>query len=785
MKFIRLTLFAAGMLVLASCSVTRRVPEGKFLLARNVIEQTDEKELPRSERVKREDLAKYIKQRPNKRLLGVNLYLGIYNTANPDKDNRWNNWKRRIGQEPAIYDSLMTVRSVDAMSIYLRGRGFFNSKVSYDTDTVRRKITVTYRVEQGAPYRLGMVAYDFRDRFLEPIVLEDSASTLLHPGEIFDVDVLQRERQRIASYVRDRGYYNFSINNISYVADSVSEARTVNLKMIVHQRVAGYDRDDAPVLENNAVYRIRDIYILTDYNPDAVLRDSDYYRRLDTVEYRGIRFLSRGKLNVRPDVLLRAVGMYPNQLYDAAAVQRAYNNVMQMNYFKNVSILFTELQDTTAENLVTFIGSEGEGGSDNRTRESYLSCNILCTPGPKQGYSIDLEATTTSNYYGLLLTMGYQNRNIFKGVELFEASLTGGYEFMRMKGKENSVEVGGALSLTFPRFIAPFPVDRYHRVNNVKTKLELSLNSQNRPYYRRVLSAAAFGYTWSNSRFSSYVLKPADISLVKLHSVDENFLDGIQNPYLRNSYTSQLIAGISGSYIYNDQRRDVNRNTLRVRVNAETNGNLLNLVTRLFSKRSSEGYYKVFDIQFAQYARVDADASYKFVLGEKTSLVYRLYAGIGHSYGNSSSIPFERLFYAGGPNSMRGWVARTLGPGNAPEPRDDAFPSQLGNVKLETNLEFRFPVYGFLQGALFMDVGNIWLAGKDVYTPEAEFRFNRFYRQLGFDGGLGARFDFGFFLFRVDWGVQLHNPGRPAGDRWIRNLTLRQTSFNFGIGYPF
>lgn len=786
MKLTPFIILLLGTLALASCNVTRKLPRGEYLLSRNEVVIEPDDELARSERVKKDDVAKYIRQRPNKKLLGFDFYLWIYNLSNPAKDNRWNNWKRRIGEEPIVYDSLQTLKSVDAMSIYLRGQGFFNSGVNYRADTSGRRVKVVYNIRQGTPYRLGKITHDYQDKFLEPIIRADSAKTLLHTGEIFNVDVLQAERQRITDYLKNQGYYNFSINNIGYVADSVSQNRTINLKMVVKQRAAGYDANDAPLLENNTVYRIRDIHIIPDYNPNTVLRDSAYYNTLDTIEYRGVKFLYHRQLNVKPDVLLRAINIFPNSLYNATDVSKAYDNVMRMNYFRNVSILFSEVEDTTAGNMITFIGDEENKGSDNYTREGYLSCNIYCTPGPKQGYSVDVEATTTSNYYGLLLTLGYQNRNLFKGVELFDFSVTGGLEFMRLKGKRNSYEIGGATSFTFPRFIAPFRLDRYNRLNNVKTKLELSVNSQNRPFYNRVLSSVAFGYTWTNRRFSSYVVKPIDISIVKLNSVDTSFLNSIQNPYLRNSYTSQLIAGISASYIYNNQIQNINKNTLRMRINAETNGNLISLIARAVTKKSNEGdYYKLFGIQFAQYVRADVDASYRFVLGQKTSLVYRLYVGAGIPYGNSSSIPFERLFYAGGPNSMRGWLARTLGPGSVPGAGNDAYPTQLGNFKLETNLEFRFPVYKFLQGAVFADVGNIWLIGKNIYNTDAAFKIDNFYRQLGFDSGLGARFDFGFFLFRVDWGIKLHDPNKMKGDRWMKTLTLRQTSFNFSVGYPF
>jgi outer membrane protein assembly factor BamA len=242
---------------------------------------------------------------------------------------------------------------------------------------------------------------------------------------------------------------------------------------------------------------------------------------------------------------------------------------------------------------------------------------------------------------------------------------------------------------------------------------------------------------------------------------------------------------MSGSYTFNDQARNPGGNSLRLRLNGEINGNLLDLISRIANgKREASDTMKLFGIKYSQYARTDASASYKFALGPKTALVYRLYAGVAAPYGNST-LPFDRLFYAGGPNSMRGWTPRTLGPGNSAESVDNTYPSQLGTIKLETNLEFRFPVYDFLYGAVFCDVGNVWLADTADADPAAVFHFDKFYRQLGFNTGLGARFDLSYFLIRVDWGIRMYNPNKAPDTRWISDLTLRQTTFNIAVDYPF
>ena len=803
MKFRAILILAIAATTLSSCSVTRRLDEDQYLLTRNRVVIAPEPEVSRSERVTKEELSAYIRQRPNKRLFGIPFYLHIYNLSAPEKQN----WTKRVGEAPVVYDPVQTDRSVAAMSIYMQGRGFFRSSVEAVTDTLgKQKIGVEYRVTQGTPARIGTIAYEFEDTFVEPLVLEDTARTLIRSGDIFSSEKLQEERQRITANLKGQGYYNFSVNNIIYPVDTVSNPGLVNVKIRVRQRVAGYTEEDEPILENNKVYRIRNIYIQPDYDPNRAVQNAGYAGELDTLEYRGVYFVYRRDLNVRPDVLMRAINIYPNYLYDADDVNRAYDNLMKLNYFRSASILFSELADTLG-GMISYIGDESESGAF--TQEGYLDCTIQCTPGTRQSYNIDLEGTSTSTYYGALVTLGYQNRNLLKGAESIDFSLTTGYEFMRVLGRKNSIELGGAVGVSFPRFIAPFRVDRYNRFNNVRTRAELSVNYQDRPFYTRTLTSGNWGYSWSNHKFSSFVLRPIDISVVHVSKLDttSTYYANLRNPYLINSFDSQLIAGISGSYIYNNQLKEVNGNTFRLRLNAETNGNLLNLLSPILTREfydteKGESYYRLFGIWYAQYVRGDLDLSYKIATGPKTALAARFYIGAGHSYGNSAntSIPFERQFYAGGPNSMRGWQVRTLGPGSvlADEYKPPAggetggesavtYPAQVGNFKLETNLEFRFPVYKFLNGAVFADLGNIWLIGKrhaDV-EPEAYFKFNRFYDQLALNTGLGARMDFGFFLFRIDWGIRLHDPNKPSGEKWMRNLTLRQTAFSFSVGYPF
>jgi hypothetical protein len=295
-------------------------------------------------------------------------------------------------------------------------------------------------------------------------------------------------------------------------------------------------------------------------------------------------------------------------------------------------------------------------------------------------------------------------------------------------------------------------------------------------------------YSWKNRTNSSFVFRPIAINWVNVSYIDQNYFNSLQNQYLKYSFQSQLIVAISGSYVLNKQYASAPNNQTTVRANCELSGNILNGLVHLFSKPNPDRSYKeLLGIRYSQYARADVSASHKIMFGKVTALAGRLYAGVAYAYGNSDAVPFDRLFYAGGSNSMRGWAPRTLGPGSSPAPTNVVYPTQLGDMKLEANLEFRFPIWDMFHGATFFDLGNIWYIGrKDVSYPESSvFRLKNFYKQLAFNTGIGIRLDIDFAILRLDWGIQLFNPNSPEGQRWIHNFKWRNTSLNFGVGYPF
>lgn len=364
--------------------------------------------------------------------------------------------------------------------------------------------------------------------------------------------------------------------------------------------------------------------------------------------------------------------------------------------------------------------------------------------------------------------------------------------------KKRATEFGINTGLTFPRFLVPWRTRRFRSVNQPKTKVEVSVNFQDRPYYRRMLSSAGLTYMWSNDRYSSFSLRPIDINVVDVSNLDVSFLM-VDNPdaengqeltpnrYLLESFNTQFIGGLSFSYSYNNQRKNLGGNATNIRFNLETAGNLIDGVERLFfsPSRSSEGHYMIFGIPYAQYFRTDLSVSRKIMLGEQTALVGRLYGGVAMAYGNSSSVPFDRQFYCGGSNGMRGWAPRTLGQGSVPDPHS-SFPVQTGDVKLEANLELRFPIWSILHGATFFDLGNIWY----IRQNPAEYADARSSASTASTTSwvsipVSACVSTSSSPCCVSTGHSAPQPQQPGRERWIHNFKWKNTALNFGVGYPF
>ena len=791
---LRYILLFAVAITLAACNVTRNIPEGSYLLSR--VKIVADETTPRAERITndKDDLSRLVRQTPNKRFLGTNFFVWVYERANPEKDNRWNNFKRRIGEEPVILNQDLTDKSVQNLETYMRTRGYYSSSVTYTIDTLRRRrVELTYNLTQGLPTRIGQLSYRFYDEPLRGVILADTQNSRIRQGDILDITQLDEERSRISSYLNNRGYFDFSVNNIRYEVDTLGQHDVADVMMVVEPMLTEYDVMGRPKYEDNAIYRIGRINVYPTYDP--MLRSTGGFKqeaKIDTTLYGGLRIIRDESFPVqlRDIVLSRTIVLQPNAIYNASDVQQSYNELMSLGCFRNIKVGFDRTDEP--HTFVTYLGTDNNDATKFvDIKEKYLDCNIYCTPALRQSMKVDIEASSTSTFYGLSATVGYTNNDVFRGAEAFDVAARFGFEFMyaRDVAKRSAQELNITAGLSFPRFLTPLRLPYNSNLKQPRTRLEIAFDYQNRPYYRRNIFTARWAYNWRYRERSTFVLRPIDINWIDVKSVDEQFLADIANKYLRTSFESQLNAGLSASYVYNTQLGKVDRTSTLFRASLETSGNLIQGLESLFSHHAEgQNYYEILGIRYSQYLRTDLNLSHTQDLGSKMALAGRLFAGVGLTYGNSKgrSIPFDRMFYCGGANSMRGWIPRTLGPGASPQIENRLYPAQVGDMRLEANLEFRFPIWNIFHGALFFDAGNVWyIRETEGSNPSEVFHFNDFYKQLGFNSGLGLRIDATFVILRIDLGVQLHNPGLPEGERWIHDFRWKNMALNFGVGYPF
>jgi outer membrane protein assembly factor BamA len=755
--------------LLFSCRATKYVAEDEHLFHNYKIEAE------KGEFDKRV-LDEYIKQQPNKRILGWRFYLSLYNLSTPGKDNGFQNWLRRIGEPPSIYDPVLKDKSTEQLSLHMRNKGFYQAQVS-DTTIFknRRRAKVLYSITPNEPYKIRNISYFFEDATLSHMVLADTGSTDFRSGELFDVDVLQEERIRIESVLRDSGYYAFTRDFIYYEVDSSLNAHLVDITLGIrnYPRLTSRGRT---IHTDHPVYRVRDVHMMTDFN--ALTYDMENLESSvpgDTMVYDSVYLIYTEKPNIRPSMVTQKNYIIPGSLYDASDVNRTYRNLSSLSAFRMVDIRFREVE----------------------SEEPLLDCDILVAPATKQSYSVKLEGTNSAGNIGAAANFSYGHRNLFGGSELFDLTLMGAIENIRKTGDDTDTEYAGPgimqeygieARLRIPKFLLPVRTDQFIRKYNPQTNIRLSYNYQKRPDYIRTLANASFGYDWRGSEKLINRVFPVEASLILTPFKDSTFQEWLEGKYLFYSYEPKLIMNTRYSLIWSNQKLLKNQNFQDVRFNIEAAGNLLYAGFSSFAPEPESGNYQILGVDFAQYVKADIDFRSYIFLYEDISLILRGFAGVGFAYGNSNAMPFEKQYFSGGANSIRAWQVKDLGPGSYEDPEKSDYPNQTGDVKLEANMEYRFPLFWKLEAAFFLDVGNIWSLSAEDDREGAGFEFNRFYRELAVGTGFGARAVFNFLVFRFDLGIPLRNPYPIEGSNWLpgnSGIMARDLTFNLAIGYPF
>jgi len=764
-------------LTAASCNPTKYVPAGEMLLSRSEL-QLQEQADPLPARVDKRALKPYIRQQPNKKILGVRFYLGLHNFSNLEKEKWPHGWLRRIGEEPVIFDPVAAERSAGQLESYLRSKGFFNAGVADSIKTKGKEAEVIYMIEPGRPYTIKDIKYEIQDTLLQGLVLSDTVNCLIERGMLYDVDLLQKERQRLERFVRDIGFYTFSTENIYFRIDSALMSHQVIVNYVVTPR-STTDSRGRPSYTNHRMYRVRDVYVYPSFDPRLALTEGERYTMsFDTTFHRGIYFIEPpGRSMVKHEVIIQSIYVLPGTLFSVTNTEQTEAHLADLKNHRLVNISFSDAGRVTA------------GWRD----EGVLDCIIQMTPMQRQSFSIELEGTHSGGNLGGAVNLVYQNKSLFRGAELFSMKLKGAYETLTedVKGFKNTEQYGIEASLRLPKFLSPFQGgENFIRKHDPGTVVQAGFNYQKLPIYARSVANISLGYNWSGNKFTRFNLNPLSFNVVKLHYVDPEFQAVIDEmSYLAYSYRDVTIMGGRFDFVFNNQIIKKSRDYWNIRLGFDAAGNLLNLgYVAVGADPQEDGTYHLFRQPFAQFLKGEADASYHLRINEQSSFVCRFFAGVGLPYGNSEAMPFEEQYFGGGANDIRAWVVRALGPGSYVIP-DSPFINQTADMKLVANAEYRFKLFWILEGALFLDAGNIWTVRQDDDRPGSRFRLNTFTDEIAVGTGFGLRFDLKFLLLRTDLGLKLRDPQYSEGSKWIplnRPFnTQDDVSIVIGIGYPF
>lgn len=715
-----------------SCSTTRVLGDGQFRLADNKVVVDNDRKFNTKE------IESYIKQKPNSYIIfGWNPFLNIYNWSGKNADKGINKFLRKIGTAPVVYQPSQVEASVENINRHLEYLGYYGSDVRSEVRVNGKRVTVTYSVTLGRRYRIGNVSFAVPDGEFKEDFYADTAAVSIRPGDFLSEDALEKETERAASMFRRKGYFGFTKNYFSFEADTLARRDTADLLMTVKE----YTRNQtAEYARPHRKYFFGDVSI--SYDNDLKFNDR---------------------------VLKNICTIRPGAMYDEREVNTTYSRLSALRLFSGVNVAL------------------------NPRDSGIVDCDISLTKSRMQGFKVNLEGSTNSTgLIGISPQVSYYHKNIFHGGQWLNLGFLGNFQFKYDDRSVKSNEFGVSAGLSFPEFLG-LPNSIFHGPSVPRTEINASYNYQNRPEYTRNMISTSFGYSGSlrEGKFY-YQFYPIQAKIVRLSNLDQNFYTTLSgNPFLRDAYQNHFDVGSGLVTYYTTSSSLVPKETYEyLRLQLDASGNVLSLFNKAM-RRDDYGSRLIWNTPYSQYIRSELTLGKTFVFGrnDRQALATRIMGGVGYAYGNSSALPFEKQFYSGGANSMRGWQARALGPGHAKADTTFVIPSQTGDVKLEANLEYRFPMFWKLCGAVFTDVGNIWTLketdGDD--GSHTHFDLKNLAASLAADWGIGLRVDLNFLILRLDMGMKVYDPSLDTA-RWRSpSQWLKKDGYtlHFGVGYPF
>lgn len=765
-----MVLLLVSLCLLNGCSATKFIPEDHYMLE-NVSVKTTDKALDVSL------LKGYIRQHPNSKWFSLlKVPMGPYALSGTDTTKRINRFLQRIGEAPVIFDTVQATRSGENMLSAVNNLGFLNATITQKKTFKKKKVKLVYEVNPGVRYKVRHIDYRIDDSIVRRIINESSSLSLLQSGIPFDLNVLDAERGRISTRLQNSGYYKFNKEFIRYEADTCVGNHEVDLKVLIPLYRAS--ANDEPELHRR--YKINSI----SFSAGSVALDSQTDTAgLDKTYSRGFPIYYKQNLPFRPSVFTGNNMIRPGELYRESDVQRTYGNFGQLG-----AVMFSNIKL-----------------EENDSLPNRLDCYVAVHDNKPRAVGVEVEGTNSAGDLGAALLLTYQNRNLFHGSELFSLKLRGAFEAITgLEGysDQNYMEVSVEAGLTFPN-IKLFRSNRRKRgLARATSEVSLLYDSQNRPEFHRRVLTSAFRYRWrSQNGLFRHRMDLIDLNYVFMPWISETFrkdyLDDAndRNAILRYNYENLFIMRLGYSFTYNSQGNastgsDYGTNALGIRFNVESSGNILYGASNLLHGRTNQdGQYTLFNIAYAQYVKGDFEVGKSFRFDVRNSLALHLGLGVAYPYGNSTILPYEKRYFSGGANSVRGWSVRELGPGRfiGGDGRID-FINQTGDIKLDLNAEYRTFLFWKLHAAAFVDAGNIWTIRNYAEQPGGQFRWHSFWREIAVAYGLGLRLNFDYFILRLDGGMKAIHPAYEDAKRHfpvIHPNFHRDFTLHFAVGLPF
>ncbi|WP_235982441.1 translocation and assembly module lipoprotein TamL [Gelidibacter maritimus] len=829
-------------LLLASCNAVKRVAKDEHLLMDNTVYINDKK-------TNTDALNSLLFQKPNGKfpLFGVPIRLHIYNLARPNIDSiliakyrnpddpktglknfislkqyeaiinsrkNFNTWLKNTGEPPVTIDLSKTEKSATNLKTYYYKNGWFNADATYKIDTIdTQRAKMSYYITTGSPYFMDSIRTRIASPVIDTLYKDLKKNSLLVKGEQFKEENLTNERERLATELRNSGLYHFAQDYITYEIDTIGTNKKVNTDLIIQNRIIRYD--DSTTTKPFKVYTIKDVNIFTD---DAYQNKN--LTPTDTINYKGFNIYSYGKSKYRAKALTDAIFIAKGDIFKDINRTRTYRYLSELQTFKYPNIEYIE-----------------------NARDSSLTTNIYLIPKKKFGLNFNTEISQSNiQTIGLGFSGGLLIRNVFRGAETFEVSGLAAIGSSKESGSKKDVffditEVGATVKLTIPRLFFPLNTDRViPKYMSPSTRISAAATSQRNIGLDKQTFTGNLGYNWYPNAKVTNTLDLFNAQYVKNLNAD-NYFGVYQNSYnslnsiARNinyiantealaipdgadQFISDVLSNntpltpadpnyknvnnidqrktrltennliISSSFNYVKTRResifDNDFSTIRFRV--EFAGNILASISKFAGvEKNANNRYDIFGVAYSQYSKAEVDYVKYWDLGKKNVFAIRSYVGIAVPYGNSDNIPFSKSFFGGGPNDNRAWTAYNLGPGRTKSTNE----FNEANFKLHFSAEHRFNLFGSIYGAYFVDAGNIWNVFDNVTDPEQTFDNFSSLKDIAVGSGFGLRYDFSFFVLRLDVGFKTYDPSYNKGSRWFKDYNFANAVYNIGINYPF